>query len=324
MNYSNNALNILIVKTYKGIGKAWIVKNITGIEDDQQIVNLLNRDVKDTQVSVDELKQRKLRCIQFLKKMSNFADGVVALGDPEFPTHRGRVKNSEKPVLLFYRGDINLLSSTNLNITVIGVLRPDAYTETCEQHLVAKLVGENRATIVSGLALGCDSIAHAQAIRSQGKTVAILPSALGKILPVTNQSLAQEIVNMGGLLISEYYDEAKTKMELSGRYQERDRLQALFSDVIILASSYAKNDQGNDSGSRLAMEYALNYGIPRAVMYDPETDANNPKYDLNRQLMNDEPTISVIHPQHLSDSVMHLLSKVEKSMLVSDKTRFFS
>ncbi|MFY9180158.1 MAG: hypothetical protein WAO12_10345 [Venatoribacter sp.] len=82
-------------------------------------------------------------------------------------------------------------------------------------------------------------------------------------------------------------------MEMIGRYQERDRLQALFSDAVILISSYAKNELGNDSGSRLAMEYASNYGITRAVVYNPDTDADNPKYDLNRQLLNETNVIEV-------------------------------
>ena len=73
--------------------------------------------------------------------------------------------------------------------------------------------------------------------------------------------------------MTEYLNDAKSKMAFTGRYQERDRLQALFSDAIILVSSYAKNDLGNDSGSRLAMEYASQYQIPRAVMYDSNFDS---------------------------------------------------
>lgn len=309
MKYSENAIHIMIAKTYKGIGKAWIVKNINGQEDEQQIVNLLNKSVKGLQISLDEFKERKLRCAQFLENMADFADGVVALGDPDFPVHRGKVPNSEKPVLLFYRGDLNLLSIQNHNVAVIGVLKPDAYTETAEQHMVAHLV-HNGACIVSGLAQGCDAIAHKEAVDLAGKTVAILPSTLNNISPATNRKLAEEILKTGGLLISEYYNEPKSKMELSSRYQERDRLQALFSDAIILTASYAKNDLGNDSGSRLAMGYACNYGLPRAVMYDPTTDELNPKYDLNRQIMQEDIRTTVINPQQIAVDIASLFSRI--------------
>ena len=97
-------------------------------------------------------------------------------------------------------------------------------------------------------------------------------------------------------------------MELGGRYQERDRLQALFSDSIILSASYAKNDQGNDSGSRLAMEYALNYSIPRAVIYDPKLNSNNPKYDLSRQLIVEQKDITIINQKNLSETVKKINS----------------
>lgn len=83
------------------------------------------------------------------------------------------------------------------------------------------------AVIVSSLALGCDSIAHQQAIASKGKTIAILPGPLNDIMPAKNKNLAEDIVSNGGLLISEYLTASKSKMELNGRYQERDRLQAL-------------------------------------------------------------------------------------------------
>ncbi|MBK9994865.1 MAG: hypothetical protein IPP01_12965 [Saprospiraceae bacterium] len=80
-----------------------------------------------------------------------------------------------------------------------------------------------------------------------------------------------------GLLITEYYDEHKSAMDLISRYKDRDRLQALFCDAIILATSYAQDsatrwnitDQKLDSGARLAMGFAKEYNIPRAVMYDP-------------------------------------------------------
>lgn len=223
------------------------------------------------------------------------------MGDPDFPQHRGIVKNSERPVFLFYKGDISLLQITNYNIAVIGLLTPDEGIENMEKTVVSKLV-ENNATIVSGLALGCDSIAHIQTILCKGKTIAILPSPLSEILPASNRNLANMIVNTGGLLVSEYLTGAKSKNILSSRYQERDRLQALFSDGIILSASYAKNDLGNDSGSRLAMQYAKDYMIRRAVIYDNQF-ADNPKFDLNRQYIKEDSSVLIINETNYSDRI---------------------
>jgi len=308
MIYTENAINILTAKTYKGIGRAWIIKNLRGNEKIENIVSLLNKNAKeDYQITVEEFERNKARIIDNIEKLEGFVDGVVAIGDTDFPSYRGKVKNSEQPIFLFYRGDLSLLKATSKNIAVIGLLNPDKDIEIIEQEVVAELV-KNGATIISGLALGCDTIAHRQALNSNGKTVAILPSPLNNILPATNKELANEIVNKNGLLITEYYEDTKSKMELGGRYQERDRLQALFSDSIVLTASYAKNDQGNDSGSRLAMGYALNYSIPRAVIYDPELNANNPKYDLSRQLIREQRDITIINQKNLSETVKKIIS----------------
>jgi len=308
MIYTENAINILAAKTYKGIGRAWIIKNLKGNESVDTIVSLLNKNSKeDYPITTEEFERNKTRLQTTLKKLEGFADGLVAIGDVNFPEFRGNVKNSEQPIFLFYRGDLTLLQATNKNIAVIGLLNPDTDTEIIEKEVIAELV-KNGATIISGLALGCDAIAHRQALNSNGKTVAILPSPLNNVLPATNKELSNEIVSKNGLLVTEYYEDAKSKMELGGRYQERDRLQALFSDSIILSASYAKNDLGNDSGSRLAMEYALNYLIPRAVIYDQENNLNNPKYDLSRQLIREQKDITIINRKNLSEMVKKIIS----------------
>lgn len=308
MIYTENAINILAAKTYKGIGRAWIIKNLKGNESVDTIVSLLNKNSKeDYPITTEEFERNKTRLQTTLKKLEGFADGLVAIGDVNFPKFRGNVKNSEQPIFLFYRGDLTLLQATNKNIAVIGLLNPNTDTEIIEKEVIAELV-KNGATIISGLALGCDAIAHRQALNSNGKTVAILPSPLNNVLPATNTELSNEIVSKNGLLITEYYEDAKSKMELGGRYQERDRLQALFSDSIILSASYAKNDLGNDSGSRLAMEYALNYSIPRVVIYDQENNLNNPKYDLSRQLIREQKDITIINRKNLSEMVKKIIS----------------
>lgn len=313
MIYSQNALNILAAKTYKGIGRAWIVKNLKGNESVDFIVFLLNKDAKvDYQITVANFEGVKKRIEAEIMALGSSLDGVVALGDADFPQHRGVVKNSEQPIVLFYKGDIKLLQTDNKNIAVIGLLTPDHDTEVFEGEVVTRLVKSN-ATIVSGLAHGCDEIAHRQTLLLGGKTVAVLPGPLNAIIPMSNKGLADEIVASGGLLATEYYANAKSDMEMRGRYQERDRLQALFSDGIILSASYAKNDQGNDSGSRLAMEYAASYGIPRAVLYDPIANADNPKYDLSRQLIQEENGIVVLKKDTLVAMVKTLLSHKAES-----------
>lgn len=296
MKYSENVLNILTLKQYKGIGNSWIVNNIKGKENINNIVDLLNS--KSTITTTNEFNNIKYSIANQLSNIDKYIDGAVALGDEHFPVCRGNVKDSERPVVLFYRGNINLLNKNNKNVTVIGLLKPDDEIEYFENQVVKSLVNQNY-TIISGLALGCDSIAHIQTLKSNGKTIAILPSPIKNILPASNKQLAEKIVFNGGLIITEYFNDAKYR-ELNSRYIERDRLQALFSDCVILSASYAKNDLGNDSGSRHAMNYAKSYSIKRAVL---EPKDNNAMYDLNRQLINEDKNIIIIKQNNIEESI---------------------
>ncbi|MDR1878984.1 MAG: DNA-protecting protein DprA [Bacteroidales bacterium] len=317
MEYTENAVNVLTVKTFKHIGNAWIVKNLKGNESIEKIVSLLNNNSKqDDLITIDDFEVSKDLLKNKISCLEDCCDGLLAIGDKNFPRHRGCVKESDKPVFLFYKGNIDLLDIENSNITVIGLLNPDETIEIREQKIVAEIVKRD-VTIVSGLAFGCDSIAHKQALKG-GKTIAILPSPLNNILPAKNKGLAYEIVEEGGLLVSEYYNEFKSSMELSNRYNDRDRLQALFCDTIILAASYAQNsaalwkisDKKLDSGARLAMGYAKNYNIPRAVMYDQAIDIDNPMFDLNRQLIAEQKdTITILTQKKLEEIIDKIKSK---------------
>lgn len=318
MKYTDNSLNVLTTKSYKGIGNAWVVKNLKGNENVETIVSLLNKTIKGEPTSVEEFERLKNNFeTKLIEKFETCCDGFVALGDPNFPHHRGNVKESEQPVFLYYKGNIDLLSIENKNISVIGLLNPVGDIEERERNIVAQFVKKG-ATIVSGLAFGCDSISHQQALDSNGNTVAILPSPLFNIMPTRNKGLAYQIVEEGGLLVTEYGTDFKSTMELSSRYKERDRLQALFCDTIVLASSYAQNSailhpnlQGQklDSGARLAMGYAKDYNIPRAVMYDKDIDENNPMFDLNRAIINEQKDITIITQDNFSEKVEKIMHK---------------
>ncbi len=325
MKYTDNAINIITTKTYKGIGRAWIIKNLKGNESVSQIVSLINDKSKQKdKITVYDFNEAKKQIISQIENLGDSCDGVVAIGDKDFPLYRGKVKESEQPIYLFYKGDLSLLNTENPNITVIGLLNPDEKIEKREQKIVAEIVKKG-ITVVSGLAFGCDSIAHKQTLVG-GKTVAILPSPLSQILPATHKDLACEIVEEGGLLITEYYEEHKSQMELSSRYKERDRLQALFCDAIILIASYAQDsaqrwkisDKKLDSGARLAMGFAKDYGIPRAIMYHENIDADNPMFDLNRQLKSEQPDITILTPksiEHLTDKVKSKSNQIQQTDL---------
>ena len=326
MKYTDNAINVITANTYKGVGKAWINQRLKYSQSVETIVSLLNNNLKQEKlITIEDFVFYKNQIINQIEKFQDSCDGLVAIGDKNFPKYKEGVKESERPIFLFYKGNISLLDIEYSRITVIGLLNPDEKIEIREQKIVTEIV-KNDIIIVSGLAFGCDSIAHKQALIG-GKTIAILPSALNNIMPAKNKSLAFEIVEEGGLLITEYYDEHKSAMDLFSRYKDRDRLQALFCDAIILAASYAEDTaerwkmfgQKLDSGARLGMGFAKNYNIPRAVMYDQKLDVDNPMFDLNRQLISESKDITILTQKSLEELISKVKSKVKsKNAFQSD------
>ena len=178
MKYSEYALNILSLLSLKGIKREWINKNIHGNESFDDILYILRQAEWSEQFLLSERG-----IIQNHLSLIKNCDGVVVIGEPNFPTVPSAVKLSERPVALFYKGNIEMLSDVNNNVAVIGLLNPSSDIEEREERFVSKIV-ESGCTIVSGLALGCDSISHRCALRENGKTIAILPSTLDSISPL--------------------------------------------------------------------------------------------------------------------------------------------
>lgn len=284
MQISENALSALTACEYRGIGKAWVNKNLRGGESIAQIVTMISE--KDDSATIYDFECRRSKIRSEIELLGEVIDGVVGLGDEDFPEIHSAVKAADRPIALFYRGDISLIKNVSNNVAVIGLLTPSERIETEEQAVVRKLVAEGKC-IVSGLALGCDTIGHREALDCGGKTVAFLSSPLTEINPPSNRPLALEIVENGGLLVTEYFRKAFSKREFIGRYAERDRLQAMFASAVVLAASYSEKDskwdRSKDSGSRFAMAKAAEYGVARYVIYDAKQDAVNPMFNLSRE-----------------------------------------
>ncbi len=215
---------------------------------------------------------------------------IISVFDENFPIIDATLKNSEKPFFFAYKGDINLLKNTNKNVAVIGVLTPSNETIQREQKVVNCLI-EKKYNVLSGLAKGCDTVAHRECIKNNAKTIAFLPSTIDNIFPKENIGLANEILSVGGLVISEYVNEPKNKHSRIQRFIARDRLQALYSKAVVLIASYRKGE--GDSGSRHAFDKAKEYGKKRFVMFR-ESDYDNLAFGLNKDyVMRGEKVLSL-------------------------------
>lgn len=138
------------------------------------------------------------------------------------------------------------------SISVVGSRKVSLYGRSVTEDLVQQLCGAG-VCIVSGLALGVDSVAHQAAINSHGKTIAVLPSGIKKIYPASHSGLARKIVATGGATISEY---GGTELPMKHQFIERNRIIAALGEALLVTEAAER------SGSLHTARFALELGKP--------------------------------------------------------------
>lgn len=146
---------------------------------------------------------------------------------------------------------IGQLPENQKYLCVVGSRKYSEYGKTVCQKLIDGLQGYP-ITIVSGLALGMDSIAHFSALKNKLKTIAVPGSGLSdKVLyPSTNKSLARKIIEEGGALISEFDDDFRAT---SWSFPQRNRIMAGMSEATLIIEAELK------SGTLITSKYAIEY-----------------------------------------------------------------
>lgn len=134
------------------------------------------------------------------------------------------------------------------NIAIVGARSCSDYGKRNARKF-AKQLSNFGVNIVSGMAVGIDSAAHKGCIENGGKTIAVLPCGFDNIYPKENVSLFQEILDSGGLVISEYSPEKKAS---SDTFVERNRIVAGLS--ICTAVIEASHRSGSSITAHLSME----------------------------------------------------------------------
>ncbi|HEO0425717.1 TPA: DNA-protecting protein DprA [Streptococcus agalactiae] len=196
-----------------------------------------------------QLDLKKLR--QEFKKFP-----VLSILDSNYPLELKEIYNP--PVLLFYQGNIELLSKPKL--AVVGARQ--ASQIGCQS--VKKIIKEtnNQFVIVSGLARGIDTAAHVSALKNGGSSIAVIGSGLDVYYPTENKKL-QEYMSYNHLVLSEYFT---GEQPLKFHFPERNRIIAGLCQGIVVAEAKMR------SGSLITCERALEEGrevfaIPGNIIY---------------------------------------------------------
>lgn len=194
---------------------------------------------------------------------------ILSPFDGDYPPLLAATKDD--PFLIYVRGTLH--SDPSKAVAIIGTREPTAHGKEIAKR-ITRFFAEQEWSIISGLAIGCDAIAHQEALDAQAHTVAVLAHGLHTIAPSRHRRLADAILERGGALVSEYMIGEDAKPQ---QFVKRDRTQAGLAQGVVMIQSDLKG------GSLHASRAALEYGRWLAVPYPTHIDRANmePKIQAN-------------------------------------------
>lgn len=226
----------------------------------------------------------------------------------------------DPPEKIYYRGNLDLLKSERL-VSIVGTRTNSSYGKLCCEKIVKKLIDAD-VVIVSGFAMGIDTISHKSCIENNGKTIAVIASGLDIIYPASNLNLWKEIEKKG-LILSEYDYGTKP---FRGNFPKRNRIIAGLSRAVVVVESKEKG--GSLITANMALEEGRDvFAVPANIFSDVSKGCNSlirdsrAKLLLSAEEILDEYGWSAI--KSVDNKINSKLSKVQKEildLLSSEKT----
>ena len=294
---------ILFLKNLKKVGKATIYnKYWEKLEDCDALFDLADEVEKSGKFPKDEIIKSMDHAERLYGEIADSQIDVITVFDEKYPK-KLNVMGNKKPLVLYLRGNIDALEKPN--IAIIGTRKPSKSSQVFEKDLVKNIVNSTDRVVVSGLALGCDKIAHQATVDENKITVAVLPGDVFKIKPSSHKKLAEDIINTGGCLISEYEPGVKVQ---KGNYIDRDMIVAALSDAIFIVEC------GVESGTMHTVKNAEKYKR-QIYSYLPDERPEG-SYDGNEFILkNNEDALKVEDIEEFIDNLKSMkIKKTTKSV----------
>lgn len=199
----------------------------------------------------------------------------------ENPSYRGGESRDKFPPVLFGRGDFSALDGPTVGI--VGTRQATTYGKTVAKRFASELAAAG-VTVVSGGALGIDSMAHEGALET-GRTVAVLPCGGDIAYPPAHKELFRNIEKRG-CTVSPFAVGAKQRDYM---FLERNQIIAALSDALLVVEVPAK------SGATRTAIAAIEQGKTVYVIPGPIT---SPSFFGSHALIRDGATL-VVHPENI-------------------------
>lgn len=184
------------------------------------------------EIDIDSIRDAYSKARNIIGRSREAGIGIASFYDEDFPEQLKKIVDEKgkpaNPILIYYKGKLS--SIPRHGIAIIGTREPTPEGIRAGEYFGEKFA-ERGFNVISGLALGCDASGHRGALKANGFTTAFLAHGLDTVYPKENEALADEIVEKGGLLISEY--PAGTP-PMANYFVARDRLQSGMADATLV------------------------------------------------------------------------------------------
>lgn len=192
---------------------------------------------------------------------------IKTIEKEEFPEQLKRIVNCPKK--LNYRGNWNN-SVFEKSLAVVGSRRMSQYGKWVIEKFVPDLVA-SKYTIISGFMYGVDTASHRETLECGGVTVAVLGGGLNVFTPPENEIMYWEILEKGGIIISEYDNDF---LPTRWSFPQRDRLLAGLSNNGVLVIE-ATMKSGSLITARFTQEQGKKlYCVPGPINYSLSEGVN--------------------------------------------------
>jgi DNA processing protein len=294
--FSKTAVASVALMRIKGIGRRAAVRIVNGaIKTDEEELALFDRAARN-KVDTAHLREAWKYAEDQLDRSASSGISSVAFHDVTFPS---RLRNiPDPPAVLFIKGKPTELAPHN-TLAIVGTREPTEYGEQITHRLAASAVNLGFA-IVSGLAHGCDTLAHKGCVEANGVGIAVLAHGLDKVYPAANKGLAQQLLDTGGCLVSEY---PLGMTPMRSAFAERDRLQSGLSDGVLVIETDVKG------GTMHTVRFARQQHRVLACIDHPDTWRSEPKAQGNRQLIADRWAEPIADSHALTEFLQRLKSR---------------
>lgn len=271
---SASAVALLALMKLQGVGRRKAMQVAGDPRPDAtwaEFLDIVLEHAQRERLPTSELRVAWSKAEEQLEKSADAGIAAYSIHDAGYPVQLKHIP--DPPAVLYVKGNREALDTPS--VAVVGTREPTPYGEEVARR-AGRAAAERGLTVVSGLAHGCDTLAHEGTVDARGTGVAVMAHGLEKVYPAANRSLADRILELQGCLVSEYpigMQPARTA------FAERDRIQSGISSAVLVIETDVKG------GTMHTVRFAQSQKRPLACVDHPPKWRGEDKTQGNQLLI---------------------------------------